>query len=86
MKWFRNHRTRRMLLSAFLALALLGVLTGGSLLQAASLQESLTSRGLTPIPDSLAAPAFRLPDLAGKMVSLQEYQGKIVMLYFWTTW
>jgi len=86
MKRFRNHRTPRMLLSAFLALALIGVLTGGSLLQAASPQEALTALGLNPIPDSLVAPAFRLLDLAGKMVSLQDYQGKVVMLYFWTTW
>jgi len=35
---------------------------------------------------NLAAPAFELQDLDGNMVSLADFQGKIVMLDFWATW
>jgi cytochrome oxidase Cu insertion factor (SCO1/SenC/PrrC family) len=32
------------------------------------------------------APPFSLPDLGGAAVRLADYQGQVVMLYFWTTW
>ncbi len=32
------------------------------------------------------APAFELPDLAGRSVSLQQYQGRLVLIDFWATW
>jgi thiol-disulfide isomerase/thioredoxin len=32
------------------------------------------------------APAFRLPQLGGPPVSLQDYKGKVVVLDFWATW
>ena len=69
-----------------MALAFVGVVTGGQPLHGASVQQVLPALGLTEIPGDLTAPAFGLPDLAGLTVSLQDYQGKVVMLYFWTTW
>ena len=33
-----------------------------------------------------AAPLFKIPDLNGQQVSLDQYKGKIVMLDFWATW
>ncbi|MEN8205786.1 MAG: TlpA disulfide reductase family protein [Pseudomonadota bacterium] len=33
----------------------------------------------------LKAPAFRLPDLNGKIVSLEAYQGRVVLVHFWAT-
>ena len=32
------------------------------------------------------APAFELPDIAGQTHRLADLRGKVVMLFFWTTW
>ena len=33
-----------------------------------------------------AAPAFSLPNLDGRAVSLESLRGKVVLLFFWATW
>lgn len=86
MKSLRNPSLRGMLPALLLGVALVGLVTRGSLLHAASLPQLLRGLGLTDIPDTPAAAAFRLPDLEGRMVSLQDHRGKVIMLYFWTTW
>jgi peroxiredoxin len=43
------------------------------------------SSGLQVAKD-LPAPNFSLPDLDGKMVSLSDYRGKVVLLNIWATW
>ena len=40
---------------------------------------------LEPIASRKAAPAFRLSDVAGKVVPLSSYRGKVVVLNFWAT-
>ena len=34
----------------------------------------------------IEAPDFTLLDLEGNKVSLSDYRGKVVLLYFWATW
>jgi hypothetical protein len=85
MHWLKN-RPQGVLGAAILALALVGGMSQGVLLHAAPIQESMTALGLTAVPVELAAPEFRLPDVQGTLVNLQDYRGKVVMLYFWTTW
>ncbi len=33
-----------------------------------------------------AAPAFSLPDVSGRSVSLADFSGKVVVVNFWATW
>lgn len=82
----RNHRLWGMFRATLLTMTLISLSVASSQLHAASLQPSITALGLTEIRGDRAAPAFRLPDLEGRMVSLEDYRGKVVMLYFWTTW
>ena len=38
------------------------------------------------IEDNLPAPDFTFPGLDGKMVSLSDYKGKVVLVNIWATW
>ena len=42
--------------------------------------------GLTPYEPRKPAPAFTLPDLEGRPVSLESFRGKVVLLFYWATW
>ena len=42
--------------------------------------------GIVRIDEKLAAPSFRLKDLNGREVKLEDHRGKIVFLNFWATW
>jgi cytochrome oxidase Cu insertion factor (SCO1/SenC/PrrC family) len=44
------------------------------------------SMQVIPYDPPKPAPAFALPDLDGKQVSLSDLRGKVAMLFFWTTW
>ena len=86
MNWLTNYHGQRRLGVVILAVVLVGGLSQGSLLHAASHQESMKALGLTPASVEFTAPELHLPDLQGTLVNLQDYRGKVVMLYFWTTW
>ena len=67
-----------------LALALLSV----ALLMTASLgaAQDFAALGVHRYEPPIPAPAFALPDLNGKTVHLADFRGKVVVVYFWTTW
>ena len=41
---------------------------------------------LQPYDPPKPAPAFALPDLDERVARLEDYRGKVVLLFFWTTW
>lgn len=75
--------TRLCLLAAWL-LAVLFLLAGMSLTAAVSAEPS-GGFDITFPKQRLAAPAFRLPDMADRQVSLDDFDGKVVLLHFWAT-
>lgn len=49
--------------------------------------DSLAERLAIQAPAKRAeAPAFTLPDLKGKLVSIESFRGRVVFLNFWATW
>jgi cytochrome oxidase Cu insertion factor (SCO1/SenC/PrrC family) len=62
-----------------LALALLTVGDAGAAPDFASLQ-------VQPYQPPKPAPAFSLPSLDGRTVRLEDFRGKVVLLFFWATW
>lgn len=47
-------------------------------------QTQAVERNMVKVGDE--APNFQLRDLAGKMMSLSQFRGKVVLLNFWATW
>ena len=41
---------------------------------------------IQPYDPPKPAPAFSLPDLQGKIRTLGDFRGKVLMLFFWATW
>jgi len=72
------------------AVAILQALLFGFLLAATpptgeDLEERLWDLHIVPL-DAEPAPAFTLESLAGERVSLSDWRGRAVLLYFWATW
>lgn len=53
-------------------------------------EESTQATTTTPLKESpqegYLAPGFTVPDLTGKMVSLSDFRGKVVLVNIWATW
>ena len=70
---------------AMLQALLLGFLLAATPPSDEELEERLWDLHVVPL-DSETAPAFTLESLAGKQVSLSDFRGRAVLLYFWATW
>jgi cytochrome oxidase Cu insertion factor (SCO1/SenC/PrrC family) len=46
----------------------------------------MPSARVHPFSEKFNAPGFRIEDVDGNQVKLEDYRGKIVLLFFWTTW
>ena len=68
---------RRTLIAATLAL-----LTAGG----AGAAPDFTSLQVQTYQPPKPAPAFALPSLDGRTVRLEDFRGKVVLLFFWATW
>jgi peroxiredoxin len=74
-----------MIAVAMLQALLLGFLLAATPPSDEELEERLWDLHIVPL-DSETAPAFTLVSLAGKQVSLSDFRGRAVLLYFWATW
>lgn len=65
------------------AAALAAVLAGGV---AAAAPPEFAAVQVQPYDPPKPAPALALPDLDGRSVRLEDFRGKVVLLFFWATW
>ena len=65
-----------------LVVATLALLTAGR----AGAAPDFASLQVQPYQPPKPAPAFALPSLDGRTVRLEDFRGKVVLLFFWATW
>lgn len=70
---------------AMLQTLLLGLLLAAAPPSGEELEERLWDLHIVPL-DSQPAPDFALESLGRKQVSLSDFGGRAVLLYFWATW
>lgn len=79
-RWIELAVFAGLLASALAAAAFLGTMREGG--RGSSARPFDVIRAKTPE----AAPAFELRDLAGRVVRLDDFRGRVVVLNFWATW
>ena len=59
-------------------------LIGG--LSAAASEDPFKAAGFVQFYETIQAPPFSAEDLEARQVKLEDFRGKIVILFFWATW
>jgi len=77
---------RRCLMVAALALVLAVAMAAHSVAAQDEVRRLLEALWMDIPVRPLLGPSFALPSLDGTQVRLANLQGRMVMLYFWTTW
>lgn len=75
----RNH-VRTLLVGALVGLAF-----AAPLADAAALDQLLVNFQMVPVGGK-KPPAVSLPTIDGQTVKLDDFSGRVVLLYFWATW
>ena len=83
-----NEETKKMRRAnpQFIVLFFLIIVGVGTIALLQSKDASLTQAQKPRLDMGVSAPNFTLPDLGGKMISLSDYKGKVVLLNIWATW
>jgi len=81
----RGARVSRRRAVVTLALAVLAAIASSAPGQADPLNDLLFDLQFVPL-DRQPAPEFTLTGLDGKLVSVGQFKGRVVLLYFWATW
>ncbi len=76
-----NHTMKSKILLIFLFIVGVGIIV---LLQ--TKDSYLNLSGTPRLGKGMPAPDFTLPDINGKVVSLTDYRGKVVLINIWATW
>jgi cytochrome oxidase Cu insertion factor (SCO1/SenC/PrrC family) len=63
-----------------------GLWTTVAAAQAAAAPPVWTRMGVQAYEPPKAAPPFALPGLDGRLVRLEDFRGKALLLFFWATW
>jgi cytochrome oxidase Cu insertion factor (SCO1/SenC/PrrC family) len=74
---------RRLIASGVLVLAISGG-TLSDVVRAAT--PDFAAFQIIPYEPPKPAPELALPDLDGKPVKLQDFRGKVLLVFFWATW
>jgi len=69
-----------------MVLGLLVLILSTQVSRAKTLSEALTDIQVRASEERLPAPEFQLKDINGNTVSLKDFEGKPLLLYFWATW
>lgn len=52
-------------------------------------EDFMAAAGVTKIKEGISAPTFAIEDVTGRpgrLVKLEDFRGKVVLLNFWATW
>lgn len=77
---------RRLMPLLALALLLCAPVAAHATEKGPSLDQILEEVGIEPVSPPRKAPAFALSTLDGEATSLEDFEGRLLLLHFWATW